>query len=293
VRALLEVGVPGDVVQVVHGAGARIGEALACDERVAAVSFTGSTRVGHHLRRTLPPATRLQAELGGKNPLVVTRDADLELATRLVVDGALTSTGQMCTATSIVLVDQAIEDDLAGRLASAFASVLIGPGLDQDTWMGPLAGEDRLADVNAAIESACRRGVEVEGGRRLGGALAAGCFVTPALARGARADDSLLLDEIFGPVVALVPFSTLDEAIARANATRYGLSASICTRDLHAAHRFAREIRAGMVGVNVATAGWELQLPFGGLKDSGLGTKEQGHEGLEFFLVRRTVAIAG
>jgi aldehyde dehydrogenase (NAD+) len=292
VEALLEAGVPGDVVQLLHGNGSTIGQALVSHTNIAAVSFTGSTEVGHHLRRVIPPGTRLQAELGGKNPLVVMPDADLDLASQLVITGGLTSTGQMCTATSVVLAAEGIADALWERLLHDVGRLQIGPGVGEGTWMGPLAGSARLETITRTLNEARERGLEIEGGERLGDDMARGCFVTPALIRDCPPTDALLTEEIFGPVIAFRSFRTVDEAFAAVNASRFGLSASICTRDLGLAQRFAREIRAGMIGVNVPTAGWELQLPFGGVKGSGLGTKEQGREGFEFFLVRSTVVTA-
>lgn len=292
VEILHEAGIPPEVVQVLHGPGHELGERLVSHARVTAVSFTGSTEVGHRMRRTLPPSTRLQAELGGKNPLVVMPDADLELAIELIVRGGLLSTGQMCTATSRVLVHTSVLEKLRGSLLARIDGIRLGPGTAEDTWMGPLVSEQRRTEVEAALLSARKRGLVVEGGERPRGALSNGWFLTSAVVTRLRPDDPIAQDELFGPVLALLPFETLDEAIAIANNTRYGLSASICTSDLDAALAFVDRCEAGVVGVNVPTAGVDLQFAFGGIKDSGSGSKEQGREGLEFFVTRRTIIVA-
>ena len=236
---------------------------------------------------------KLQLELGGKNPAIVLADADMDHALMHVINGAMMSTGQKCTATSRALVDRKIADEFTEKLASRVASIRVGDPLDPDSTMGPLI-DDRAADrVAGEVERAKAEGVEhLFGGERLSGEeREKGAFVAPAIFANVKPDSRLGQEELFGPVLGVMPIDGLDEAIDIANKVRFGLSASIFTRDLATALNFAQGIEAGIVHVNSETAGAEPQVPFGGMKGSSSYSREQGKSAREFFTQVKTVYI--
>jgi len=290
-RLLSEAGLPADVLQVVTGRNGEISGALLASPD--AVTFTGSNEVGALLRRTLAARNvRLQAELGGKNVSVVLADADLDLAASVVVNAAFAQAGQRCTATSRLIVDVSAAAAFESRLRDAIAGIVVGPGLDPATTMGPLAYAAHRDGVLGHVERARREGgaVVAGGGRPAAGALAHGCYVEPTLVNVAPGQ-SLWRDEVFGPVLAVATADGFDQAVRLANDTVYGLSAAVFTTSLTAANEFINLAEAGQVAVNLPTAGWDVHHPFGGFRESGSAFKEQGAPGLRFYTRIKTAAV--
>jgi alpha-ketoglutaric semialdehyde dehydrogenase len=293
VEALDEAGLPAGVVNLVTGSAANVGDPLVRDPRVVAITFTGSNETGAELRRSAAErGAKLQLELGGKNPAIVLADADLEHALGHVVAGAMMSTGQKCTATSRAIVDRRIIDRFTEMLADRIGGLKVGDPLDAETQIGPLI-DDRAAERLAGeVDSAKQAGAElVVGGERLGSGLERGAFLAPTLFADVDPKSRLGQDELFGPVLGVIPVDSMEEAMAVANQVKFGLSASIFTRDLGRALMFAREIEAGVVHVNSETAGAEPQVPFGGMKGSSSYSREQGKSAREFFTQVKTVYI--
>jgi alpha-ketoglutaric semialdehyde dehydrogenase len=293
VEALDEAGLPAGVLNLVTGSAANVGDPLVRDPRVVAITFTGSNETGTELRRSAAErGAKLQLELGGKNPAIVLADADLEHALGQVVAGAMMSTGQKCTATSRAIVDRRIIDRFTKMLADRIGGLKVGDPLDAETQIGPLI-DDRAAERLAGeVDSAKQAGAElVVGGERLGSGLERGAFLAPTLFADVDPKSRLGQDELFGPVLGVIPVDSMEEAMAVANQVKFGLSASIFTRDLGRALMFAREIEAGVVHVNSETAGAEPQVPFGGMKGSSSYSREQGKSAREFFTQVKTVYI--
>ncbi len=293
VEALAEAGLPPGVLNLVTGSAGAVGDPLVKDERVVAISFTGSNEVGAELRKTASSrGAKIQLELGGKNPAIVLADADMAHALTHVVNGAMMSTGQKCTATSRAIVDRRIADEFTEQLTRKIASLKVGDPLDPDVQIGPLI-DDRAADrVAGEVDNAKQQGVELlVGGERPDGDLSKGAFVAPALFANVDPNSHLGQEELFGPVLGVIPVDGVDEAIAIANDVRFGLSASIFTRDLATALTFVQRIEAGIVHVNSETAGAEPQVPFGGMKGSSSYSREQGKAAREFFTQLKTVYI--
>jgi alpha-ketoglutaric semialdehyde dehydrogenase len=293
VEALAEAGLPPGVLNLVTGPAERVGGPLVRDPRVVAISFTGSNATGAELRTLAAErGAKLQLELGGKNPAIVLADADLEHALGQVVAGAMMSTGQKCTATSRAIVDRQIADQFTELLAQRISALNVGDPLLPETQIGPLIDERAAERVAGDVDEAKKNGAELlVGGSRLGGDLARGAFVAPALFAEVDANSRLGQEELFGPVLGVIPVDSLDEAMAVANQVKFGLSASLFTRDLAKALDFARRIEAGVVHVNSETAGAEPQVPFGGMKGSSSYSREQGKAAREFFTQLKTVYI--
>jgi aldehyde dehydrogenase (NAD+) len=291
-EALRDAGLPDGVLNLVLGRGSEVGDALTGHPDVDAITFTGSNPVGRAIQRTaLERGAKVQLEMGGKNPAVVLADADLDLATLHVARGAFLSAGQKCTATSRVIVDRSILEPFAERLAAVAREWKLGDPLDPETRVGPVVSGAAMESILGYLE----RG-RAEGGRFLAGGgraeeLGEGYFVRPTLVEGLAASSALVREEIFGPVAALLPAEGFEDAVAQANDTVYGLSASLFTRDLGAALRFAQEVRAGVVKVNQESAGLEFQVPFGGMKESSSGSREQGKVARDFFTQWKTVYL--
>jgi aldehyde dehydrogenase (NAD+) len=293
--AFVEVGFPAGVVNVVHGHAA--GAALVGDERVAGITFTGSTATGRRIQAAVGIGRRTQLELGGNNPVVVLADADLDRAVDVVVRSSFSLTGQACTGAGRLLVDTAVHDEIVERVVAAAGRYVLGPGATTGVTMGPLVDGTSLARMEEVVAEAERAGAKVLcGGRRAtGDGLEHGWFLPPTLLVDVTPDMVVAAEEVFGPVVGIERIDGLDEAIERANATPYGLAAAVCTTNLAAAQRFAAEVEAGMVKVNRPTIGAAFAAPFGGVKASGTGIfKEQLGPGvMEFNLTVRTVEVAG
>ncbi len=289
-NALADAGLPEGVLNLVLGRGSVVGDTLVAHERVDAVTFTGSNAVGRALQLAATRAgKKVQLELGGKNPAVVLADADLELAAEQVARGAFLSAGQKCTATSRVIVEEPVLEELGERVAALARAWPVGDPLDETTKVGPLASASQLDTVCSYLDLAEHDGARVLAG---GGRVErAGYFVEPTVLAGLPATSRVLREEIFGPVAALLPAGSYEEAVALANDTPFGLTAAVFTRDLGAAFRFAREIRAGVVKVNQESAGIEYQAPFGGMRESSSGPREQGKVAREFFTQWKTVYL--
>ena len=253
-----------------------------------ALSFTGSVAVGHAVRDAATArGCRVQLELGGQNPLVVAADAELDRAVEAAYAGAFWSAGQKCTATRRILVHETVYDAFRERLLARVAAGKVGNPADPETEVGPLVTETAMDDVLGAIErSRADGGTLLTGGDR---ADHVAYLVAPTVFEDVADDALLSCEEVFGPVTALYRYRTLDEALERANAVSFGLSASLFTRDLHAVQRFSEELQAGILHVNSQTAGADVHVPFGGLKGSGFGPHEQGRAALEFFTETVTV----
>jgi len=277
-----EAGLPAGVLNVLTGSGSTAGAALVRDARVDAVSFTGSVPVGSDVRaEATARGARVQLELGGQNPLIVAADANLDAAVEAAYAGAFWSAGQKCTATRRIYVESAIYGAFRERFLQRVAAGVVGDPTDPTTEVGPIVNERQLEDVLAAIERGRDEGGTVAaGGERLD---RDGYFVAPTVFEDVADESFLSCEEVFGPVTALYRYDDLDEAVARANAVRFGLSAALYTQNLSHAQRFMRELRAGILHVNSQTAGAEVHVPFGGTKASGFGPHEQGRAAIEFY----------
>jgi acyl-CoA reductase-like NAD-dependent aldehyde dehydrogenase len=288
--ALGDAGLPDGVLNLVLGRSRVVGDTLVEHDRVDAVTFTGSNAVGRAIQlKATEAGKKVQLELGGKNPAVVLADADLELASEQVARGAFLSAGQKCTATSRVIVEQPVLEELGERVAAVARSWPLGDPLDESTKIGPLASQSQLETVSGYLDLAEREEARVlaGGGRSSNG----GYFVEPTVLSNLPATSRVLREEIFGPVAALLPASTYEEAVALANDTPFGLTAALFTRDLGKALRFSRDIRAGVVKVNQESAGLEFQAPFGGMRGSSSGSREQGKVARDFFTQWKTVYL--
>lgn len=292
VEALADAGLPPGVLNLVTGSAADVGDPLVRDPRVTGITFTGSNEVGMGLKKiAAETGAKLQLELGGKNPAIVLADADMDHAVTNVIAGAMMSTGQKCTATSRAIVDRKVAERFTDQLANRIGALNVGNPLDEATQIGPLISEEAAERVASEIEKAKSSGstLLVGGGRPSSNGTGSGHFVTPSLFGDVASDSRLGQEELFGPVLGILPVDSFEEAIGVANNVRFGLSASIFTRDLGRALHFAREIEAGIVHINSETAGAEPQVPFGGMKGSSSYSREQGKSAREFFTQVKTV----
>jgi aldehyde dehydrogenase (NAD+) len=292
-RALHDAGLPAGVLNVVTGHIAEISSALLDDGRIAAVTFTGSNEVGETLRaRIAPRNVRFQAELGGKNASVVLADADLPAAAAAVVAAAFGQAGQRCTATSRVLVEDAVYGPFLALLLKRVAALRPGPGQNPETTVGPLVSQVHQDGVLRDIAGAVKQGARVAvGGDAPTGDLAHGCYVNPTILADVTTEMDVWRREVFGPVLVIRPTGGLPEAIAEVNDSRYGLAAAVFTGSLEAAYRFAEEVDCGQIAVNTTTSGWDVHHPFGGFRESGSPFKEQGTEALHFYTRVKSVAV--
>ncbi len=291
VECLVEAGLPAGVLNLIAGSGSTVGAAVAGDAVVRGLTFTGSHATGAGLyARAAENFARVQLEMGGKNPTVVLGDADLDLAVRLVTAGGFGLTGQSCTATSRVIVEESVADRFAAALAEAARELTVGDGLDDGVQMGPAVSEEQLAVDLEYVQIARDEGAELlAGGGRAPGD---GHFVQPTVFDHMDVRSRLAQEEVFGPLVGIVRARDLDDAIFKANAIGYGLAASVVTNDLHRALSFVDRIEAGVVKVNEPTTGLALQAPFGGFKQSSANTfKEQGPAAVEFYTRTKTVYV--
>ena len=294
VEILAEAGVPDGVVNLIHGAGATVGGAIATHAGVKAVTFTGSSEVGLAMARDASArGIRVQAEMGGKNALVVLPDADLERAVEMTVAGAFRQEGQLCTATSRVIAHAAIHDEFLSRLIDATAAVKYGDPMDESNTAGPLVSQEQFERVMRYVAAGSADGAKlVAGGEQLpGDGRGDGCYVAPTIFADVDPAMAIAREEIFGPVLSVIAVADLNEAIAVTNATPYGLCAAIHTTSMRAANEFIGRVESGFVGVNTPTTGLELQVPAGGVKASGWGPKEHGRTAVDFFSESKAVAI--
>lgn len=293
VRIFEEAGLPPGVLNLILGSGSSVGNVLVEDPRVRAVSFTGSNAVGTGVYRACGQrGIKVTCEMGGKNPCVIFEDADLDLALPGVVKGAFGSTGQRCTATSRLILHERIADEFVKRLLAEMKSIKVGDGLEPGIGMGPLVDSHQYETVLDCIEAGKKEAKLLHGGRKLTeGDLKHGYFVEPTLFDGVAPESRLFQEEIFGPVLSVTRFVTFEEALRLANGVRYGLTSAVYTQDLTLAMRFVDEMEAGMVHVNSPTIGGEAQVPFGGAKESGVGSREMAKEGVLFFSEPKTVFL--
>ena len=294
VEVLVEAGLPAGVVNFVVGPGQSVADVLCADPRLRAVSFTGSSASGDWLRRRVALGVRIQLELGGKNALVVTDDADLDLAARLAVQGAFGLSGQACTATSRLIVMRAVADRLLDKVLERTRRLQVGSGLDPDVLVGPLASAEQERAVLDWIQVGHDEGARLLiGGRKLSGPnYDDGYFVEPTIFACDDPGARVAQEEIFGPVLTVLTVDTFEHAVRVCNDSRYGLVAAICTRDIHRAHAFWYSAEVGVVKVNRGTSQNVPNVPFGGIKDSSADTiKEFGTAGLDFFSRTKTVYL--
>jgi alpha-ketoglutaric semialdehyde dehydrogenase len=285
--ALAVAGLPDGVFNLIGGLGADIGTALI--RGADAVSFTGSGPTGRIvLMEAARAMKKVQLELGGKSPIVVLADADLDLAIDNAIDGAFRQTGQRCTASSRIVVEAAIHDEFAERMAARVAALKVGHALEDGHDMGPVTTEAQLAKNIAFVSEAQGEGAELLCGGHALERRMRGHYFAPALFAGTDNAMRLNREEVFGPVAGIIKVGDLDEAIAVAADTEYGLSAAICTRNLTAAEKFRREVPSGMVVINGSTSGSDYHAPFGGRRGSGYGIREQGNAAAEFFTEIKT-----
>jgi aldehyde dehydrogenase (NAD+) len=292
VQVFEEAGLPAGVLNFVTGKGSQIGDALVTHERVNGVTFTGSNEVGRHVYHlAIDGHKKAQLELGGKNPIVVLDDADLDQAVTQTINGAFLSTGQKCTAASRAIVVRAIKDEFTRRLVERARTLKVGDGMDPQTFMGPLVSKSQLETVTGYIKIGQEEGARLLiGGHALeAAAYRGGYYVEPTIFDDVRAEMRIAQEEIFGPVLGLITVEDFDAALAVANNVRFGLSASVFTRDIARAFRFIGASQSGIVHVNSETAGAEPQVPFGGMKSSSSFSREQGKTAIEFFTQIKTV----
>ncbi len=294
-KVLQEAGLPKGVLNVVIGDGRTVGGELAGNPAVVALSFTGSNKVGAQIYQQLAPRmARAQMEMGGKNPTIVLADADLDLAATLVVRAGFGLTGQACTATSRVIVEKSVAGALTEKIAAKAKALKVGNGLTAGVEMGPAVNQQELDGNFQFVEGALKEGAElVCGGKRLNeGDLGHGFFMQPTLLTNVTAAMRIAREEVFGPVVAVMPVSDFEEALSVANGVEVGLSASIVTRDLKKAMVYTERIEAGVVKVNQISTGLALQAPFGGMKKSSNDNfKEQGAAAVDFYTRIKTVYL--
>ena len=282
----MEAGYPEGVVNVVTGYGEEAGATLAAHPDVDKLAFTGSTEVGKKIIEAAKGnLKRVSLELGGKSPNIVFKDADLETTIPGAANAIFLNTGQACTAGSRLFVEQSVFDDVVGGVTEAAKHIKLGPGLDPETQVGPLISEEQLNRVTGYIESGLADGAKATaGGGRFGDE---GYFIEPTVLTDTSNDMVVAREEIFGPVVSVMPFSDLEELVRVANDTNYGLSAGIWTRDLNKAHRTAARLRAGTVWINTYHV-YDSAMPFGGYKQSGWG-REMGREVLDLYTEVKSV----
>jgi len=290
-ESLLHGGLPKGALNFITGSAAEVGPVITAAPEVRAISFTGSTAAGEQIHRGAALTTRTQMELGGKNPLIVMDDADLDRAVDLAIKGGLSLTGQACTGTSRLLVHSSVKSAFTDKLIAKIKNLKVGSGMDPKNEIGPLATKKQLETVLRYVDIGKREAKHVCGGERLKGeAYDHGYYVSPAVFTDVSQAMRIAREEIFGPVLAIVEISSYEDAIAKANDTEYGLSAAIATRNPRHMHRFAREIQAGTVKINRTTTGNLVNAPFGGLKRSSTSTfRESGRAGLEFYTQIKTV----
>lgn len=290
VKAFEEAGVPAGVLNLVYGSGAIVGNTIVQDKRVRAISFTGSNEIGIELyAQAAKRGARVQLEMGGKNPLIVLADANLDQAAEATVMGAFGSTGQRCTATSRVIVETPVREAFTQKLMERVRAIKVGDGIANPSAMGPLVDEKQFTSVLSAIERAKKDGARLLcGGERVGDT---GYFIAPTVFDQVKPAMPLARDEVFGPVLAILEVADFEEAIRVANDVEYGLSSSIYTVDVQRVMQYADRIESGGLHVNSPTVGGEAQAPFGGVKATGLGRREMGRHGPEFFCEVKTVYV--
>ena len=289
-----EAGIPPGVLNLILGSGSEAGEEIINHPAVKAVSFTGSNGVGIRLyEQASRRGAKVQCEMGGKNPVVILEDCDIDLAVESTVQGAFGSTGQRCTATSRAVVVNQIADEFVQRIAKRAQSMRIGAGVDPQTEMGPSVDENQFKTVLRYIDVGREDGATmVCGGERVtGDGFDKGYFVQPTLFDHVTPDMRIAREEIFGPVLSVLRVKDFDEAMQVANDSEFGLSSSIFTNDASRIFRFVDDIETGMTHINSPTTGGEAHVPFGGIKGTGIGDREQGSTALDFYTDLKVVYV--
>ncbi|GAB5428630.1 MAG: aldehyde dehydrogenase family protein [Devosia indica] len=293
VDILVRAGLPKGVLNLVMGKGSVVGQTMLDSPDVSAVSFTGSVGTGKRVAAaSIEHGRKFQLEMGGKNPTIVLDDADLKVAVETVAQSAFFSTGQRCTASSRVIVTEGIHDKFVDALCERTKNLRVGDALAKETEIGPVVDPSQLKQDMDYIEIGRNEGAELRAGGNRVNAPTEGHFLQPALFVGATNQMRIAREEIFGPVAAVIKVKDYEEALATANDTEFGLSAGIVTTSLKYATHFKRNAEAGMVMVNVPTAGVDFHVPFGGRKGSSYGPREQGKYAAEFFTVVKTAYTA-
>jgi len=293
VELLMEGGVPAGVVNVVTGSGAKVGNAIVDHPDVRVISFTGHTETGVEIsRRAAETLKRVSLELGGKNPIVIWEDADLDLALDSVVWSAFGTSGQRCTAASRLIVHRAVHDEFVEALRKRVAALVLGDGLEDGTDVGPVINDQAVQKIAAYAAIGRNEAELVIGGEPArDGDLARGSFFQPTIFTEVRPEARIAQEEIFGPVTSVIPVDSWEETVEVVNGVRYGLSTSLFTRDVNLAFRSIRDFDSGLGYVNHGTIGAEAHLPFGGVKATGNGHREVGQAALDFFSEWKSVYI--
>ena len=296
-RAVVEIfaaaGFPAGVFNMVNGAGEEAGDELVAQPDVRAISFTGSTAVGTLIYTNAAKSLKkVQCEMGGKNPVVVLADADLELAATTTVMGAFGSTGQRCSATSRVIVEESVADKFVALLVEHTKKLKVGSGADTDTQVGPSVDENQFNKVQEYLAIGQQEGKVLCGGARLqGGQYDNGWFTAPTVIDQVKADARIAQEEVFGPILSVIRVKDFDEALEAANSIKYGLAASVFTTDANRIFQFADRIECGIVHINSATVGGEAHVPFGGIKATGVGERETGSAAIDFYTELKVVYV--
>ncbi|MFQ5882123.1 MAG: aldehyde dehydrogenase family protein [Candidatus Methylomirabilales bacterium] len=286
-----EAGLPPGVLNLVHG-GAQVGSELVNNPLIRGISFTGSTKVGMAIHRAAAQRlAKVQLEMGGKNPQIILRDADLKSAVESLVPATFGSTGQRCSATSRAIVERTVAQEVAELLLEKIKTIRVGPGDRPEVTMGPLVDEARLRDVKGFVERACVEGARVVVGGCEPEGLRDGYYYAPTIVGDVRPEHEIAREEVFGPVLSFIEVNDIEEALAVANAVDYGLCASIFTRDIGRAFTFIDKIEAGVIHVNRPGLGGFSHLPFGGFKHSSYGAREVGDDTIDFYTDVKSVYI--
>ena len=287
-------GLPTGVFNLVMGSGSVVGQTMIEHPDVAAISFTGSVQTGHKIAQacvTTAPMKKFQLEMGGKNPLVVLDDADVKVAVEAAVNGAFFSTGQRCTASSRLIVTQGIHDRFVEALTERVKGLVVDDALKAGTHMGPVVDQNQLDQDLRYIKIGQDEGAKLHWGGEILTRATPGFYIQPAIFTAATNSMRVAREEIFGPVASVICAKDYDEALAIANDTEFGLAAGICTTSLKHASHFKRSSEAGMVMVNLPTAGVDYHVPFGGRKGSSYGSREQGAYAREFYTIVKTAYV--
>jgi aminomuconate-semialdehyde/2-hydroxymuconate-6-semialdehyde dehydrogenase len=292
-KICIKAGLPKGVLNIVHGLGSKVGDPLTTHVDTPIVSFTGGTVTGKHIATvTAPMFKKLSLELGGKNPNIIFADADFDKAVSISSRAAFTNQGQICLCGSRLFVQEEIYDNFRDALVMKASKLIVGDPKSSQTNLGAVVSKEHMQKILSKIEEAKKLGGKILiGGKRqiLEGDLEDGYYIPPTIIEGLSYDCSINQEEIFGPVVSIIPFKTEEEVILMANSTKYGLSASIFTENISKAHRVAASIDSGVIWINT----WllrDLRIPFGGMKNSGVG-REGGFKSLEFFTEPKNICV--
>jgi len=294
IKALVDAGVPPGVVNMVTGTGGAVGAPLLAHPAVRLISFTGSTETGRDIAiGSAQTYKKCSLEMGGKNAMILLEDADLDLAVEAATWGAFGTTGQRCTATSRIIADRKVAGAFGERVTARAKALKVGNGLEESVDMGPCVNESQRRTVESYVEIGKKEGGRLlTGGARLTGpSFEHGYFFEPTIFADVKPTMRIATEEIFGPVLSIIPVDGFDEAIKVANSVEYGLSGSIFTRDVNKAFRAMRDVEVGILYVNSSTTGAEVQLPFGGVKKTGNGHREAGTTVLDFYTEWKSVYV--